>query len=122
MKRITLRDFLANDTIGRGLSESRSGDSLRDSLCHIGMQLRREQAVIEAMHRRPWWRVGILLRRPWRASWRPETLRDVWPWLTVAHDCQDPVIGCSCSGGFRFPRHDDPEIYGKAEPDAAHNA
>ncbi len=66
-------------------------------------QLRREQAVIQAMHSRPWWRIGIVGRRPWRASWRPRTLRQLWQWLTAAHDCRDPAVGCSCSGGFRFP-------------------
>lgn len=66
---------------------------------HLLAQLRREQAVIEAMHRRPWWRLGILHRRPWRASY----FTNIWTWLRVAHDCQDPMIGCSCSGSFRFP-------------------
>lgn len=66
-------------------------------------QLRREQAVIHAMHHKPWWRVGIFNRRPWLSGL---TVREVglWSWLTVVHDCQDPVIGCSCSGGFRFPK------------------
>ncbi len=65
-------------------------------------QLRRERAAIEAVHALPWWRVGILLRRPWRA-------RDVFActtwrqWLFEVHDCQDPAVACSCSGGFRFP-------------------
>jgi hypothetical protein len=66
-------------------------------------QLRRERAVIAAMHARPLWRVGILLRRPWRSPTRPQTIRDLWPWLRFAHDCADPAVGCSCSGGFRFP-------------------
>ena len=66
-------------------------------------QLRREQAVIQAMHNRPWWRIGILARKPWCASWKPRTLRQLWQWLAAAHDCQDPAVGCSCTGGFRFP-------------------
>ena len=78
------------------------------NLCDaIERQLRREQAVIQAMHRKPWWRVGILNRRPWRSTARRgggETLRSwVWGWLTKVHDCADPAIGCSCSGSFRFP-------------------
>ena len=70
-------------------------------------QLRREQACIQAMHDRPWWRVGILRRRPWRSTirrWPKESiLSHLWAWLFVIHDCQDPAVGCSCSGGFRFP-------------------
>lgn len=74
----------------------------------ILVQLRREQACIQAIHARPWWRVGILLRRPWRREppWRYGwSLRNLWSWLTVAHDCADPMVACSCTGGFRFPRH-----------------
>lgn len=74
---------------------------------HILRQLRREQAVIEAMHRKPFWRVGILDRKPWRSSLKrfpSEGWFDwIWSWLFVIHDCKDPAIGCSCSGGFRFP-------------------
>lgn len=70
-------------------------------------QLRREQAVIQAIHGRPWWRVGILLRRPWRSSFRlrdVRSARSLWAWLAVVHDCLDPAVACSCSGSFRFPR------------------
>jgi len=70
---------------------------------NIEAQLRREQKVIEAIHHKPWWKIGILYRRPWRASWRPRTLREIVSWLLAAHDCADPAVGCSCSGGFRFP-------------------
>jgi hypothetical protein len=71
-------------------------------------QLRKEQACIQAMHHRPWWRVGILRRRPWRSPtrrWPGEPLLGyLWAWLFVKHDCQDPAVGCSCQGGFRFPK------------------
>jgi hypothetical protein len=69
----------------------------------IEAQLRREQAAIAAIHRRPWWRVGILLRRPWRSALRPVNFTGLVAWLRYAHDCQDPAVACSCSGGFRFP-------------------
>lgn len=71
-------------------------------------QLRREQAAVAAMHRRPWWRVGVLLRRPWRAPKGPRNSgwRGLVDWLYASHDCQDPMVGCSCSGGFRFPHID----------------
>jgi len=57
-------------------------------------QLRREQAVIYAMHHRPWWRVGILLRRPWRARHPRYSpfLQWVYDWLFVHHDCADPLV------------------------------
>lgn len=77
---------------------------------HLLRQLRREQAVIEAMHKRPWWRIGILHRRPWnsKAHRYPEDNLFTWiqVWLLVIHDCQDPMIGCSCTGSFRFPLED----------------
>lgn len=68
-------------------------------------QLRREQAVIDAVHRRPWWRIGFLLRRPWRApnGGRNRGIQGVVDWLCRLHDCSDPAVGCSCSGSFRFP-------------------
>lgn len=73
----------------------------------IGEQLRREQMVIAAMHQKPWYRAGILARRPWRSALRRQrgesTLAWAWAWLTVVHDCADPAVGCSCSGSFRFP-------------------
>jgi hypothetical protein len=73
-------------------------------------QLRREQAVIEAMHRKPFWRVGILHRRPWRSGLKRSNGESLFSWirswLFVIHDCKDPAIGCSCSGGFRFPTNE----------------
>jgi len=47
----------------------------------------------------------FLWRRPWRSPSRPNlrSLRDTLTWLGKAHDCADPSIGCSCSGGYRFP-------------------
>lgn len=65
-------------------------------------QLRREQATIQAMHNRPWWRVSILLRRPWKAK-KDELKASLWDYLTKVHDCTDPAVGCSCTGDFRFP-------------------
>jgi len=71
-------------------------------------QMRREQACIAAIHRRPWWRKGILLRRPWGHRRVPlRSLRRFWGWLTTTHDCADPAVACSCSGGFRFPHRGD---------------
>lgn len=65
----------------------------------------RSNAVIQAMHDRPWWRTGFLLRRPWRVS--SKTAGSVWyrlrTWFNVTHDCSDPAIGCSCAGSYRFP-------------------
>lgn len=80
----------------------------------IGEQLRREQRVIAAMHQKAWYRVGVLARRPWRSALRRQRgesiLAWVWAWLTVAHDCADPAVGCSCSGSFRFPKEPMPVI------------
>lgn len=67
----------------------------------------REQEVIRAMQRRAARNPirDLMWRRPWRAphgpNWR--SARDAWQWLRAAHDCADPAVGCSCSGGFRFP-------------------
>lgn len=45
-------------------------------------------------------------RRPWRSPFTPRLhIRgDLWNWLCNAHDCADPSVGCSCHGGYRFPR------------------
>lgn len=64
--------------------------------------------------------MNVLQRKPWRSpngtsTWRkapdcewwrhPLILLGNWRrWLRYAHDCQDPRIGCSCAGGYRFPR------------------
>jgi hypothetical protein len=68
----------------------------------------RDNAVIRAMQRRASRNPirDFLWRRPWRSSSRPNlaSLRDTWNWLAAAHDCSDPAVGCSCTGGFRFPR------------------
>lgn len=60
-------------------------------------------------------------RKPWRSGWVPTwrkssdcewwrypliLLGNWWGWLRYAHDCQDPRIGCSCSGSYRFPHHE----------------
>ena len=70
--------------------------------------------------------MNILRRKPWRAGWSPfvpfirdyfydlddyearvlwfaNQARNVCRWLRDAHDCQDPRVGCSCSGSYRFP-------------------
>lgn len=76
--------------------------------------LARDREVIAAMQRRlernpvRW----LLWRKPWRAphgmALRGYPLRswpfNAWQWLAYAHDCSDPSVGCSCSGGYRFPR------------------
>ncbi|MFJ8687397.1 hypothetical protein [Micromonospora wenchangensis] len=69
----------------------------------------RERNVIAAMQRRINRNPirGFLWRRPWRSSARPNlrSLRDVAEWVRAAHNCADPSIGCSCTGGYRFPRN-----------------
>ena len=68
----------------------------------------RDREVIQAMQRRADRNSlrGLLWRKPWRSSTRPNlrSVRDLLQWLRVAHDCADPAVGCSCNGGFRFPR------------------
>lgn len=76
----------------------------------IAEKLDREREVIRAMQRRQArWHgpVGdFIWRRPWRSPVPvPRPGRGLWSWLRGAHDCADPSIGCSCTGGFRFPRH-----------------
>jgi hypothetical protein len=72
----------------------------------------RDQVVITAMQRRASRNPirDLLWRRPWRSPSRPTrgdtlaiTIRNYWQWLRMAHDCADPAVGCSCTGGFRFP-------------------
>lgn len=73
---------------------------------YLRRQLHREQQVILAMKHRPWWRVGVLLRRPWRRHGPFAygfSFRELRNWTLIVHDCADPAIGCSCSGSFRFP-------------------
>jgi len=65
--------------------------------------------VIQAMHDKPWWRVGILNRRPWR---NPRKFKEhghsfvsrLWNYCMTVHDCADPAVGCSCFGSYRFPK------------------
>jgi hypothetical protein len=68
-------------------------------------RLERDGQVIRAMQRRiarnPV--LDILWRKPWRAPHRPHGLRDLLQWLRLAHDCQNPAVGCSCHPSFRFP-------------------
>lgn len=50
-------------------------------------------------------------RRIWRANHGPSLVwndpiistLNFFNWFFNAHDCQSPVIGCSCAGGYRFP-------------------
>lgn len=88
--------------------------NLQRDLHQLQGLLSRYREVTQAVHNRPWWRVGILLRRPWAVDPVPlDTARQqptwaggvayVWSWLTVAHDCSDPSVACSCQGGFLFP-------------------
>lgn len=71
--------------------------------------IQRDQQIIRAMQRRSDRNPirSFLWRRPWRAPGHVP-LRGFWQWLRNAHDCADPAVGCSCSGGFRYPRpHND---------------
>lgn len=88
--------------------------NLQRDLRQLQGLLSRYREVTQAVHNRPWWRVGILLRRPWAVDPVPlDTARQqptwaggvayVWSWLTVVHDCSDPSVACSCQGGFLFP-------------------
>lgn len=91
-----------------GHTETFKPTKTADVLEWVDMKPSYERAceVIQAMHRKPWWRVSILNRKPWRrhSLFRyGYTLRELWNWLTVVHDCKDPAVGCSCSGGYRFP-------------------
>lgn len=47
---------------------------------------------------------SIFWRKPWKSGHLPNwnSVRSVWDWIKYAHDCQDPAVACSCSGGFRF--------------------
>jgi hypothetical protein len=79
-------------------------------------QLEREREVIQAMRERGRrWHgplLDVLWRKPWRSSggtgvrcgrtWGVK-LSNFLGWLRNAHDCADPSVGCSCSGGFRHP-------------------
>jgi hypothetical protein len=72
-------------------------------------QLNREREVIRAMQQRQRrWHgpVGdFLWRRPWRSPAPvPPLGQGLINWLRAAHDCSDPSVGCSCTGGYRFPR------------------
>jgi hypothetical protein len=66
----------------------------------------RDREVIRAMQKRIARNPvrDLLWRNPWRSRSRPNlrSPRDAWDWLRKAHDCGDPSVGCSCSGGFRF--------------------
>lgn len=46
---------------------------------------------------------GQLDRYEARWVWFGNQLRNLWSWLRYAHDCQDPRVGCSCAGSYRFP-------------------
>lgn len=81
--------------------------------------LDRERACITAMQRRAARNPlrDFLWRRPWRSPGgvpgliesvrRAKTpgvaVRNAWGWIAAAHDCADPAVACSCTGGFRFP-------------------
>ena len=64
--------------------------------------------------------MSLFTRKPWRSGHGPFERYARWVhrhrlaylavqvanlvgWLRFAHDCQDPRIGCSCSGSYRFP-------------------
>lgn len=79
-------------------------------------QLGRSHESIRAMQQRQRKWMGpildILWRKPWKSpsgvgvSWAyplEVNVLNFWQWLFLAHDCSDPSVACSCSGGFRFP-------------------
>lgn len=74
----------------------------------------RDQKTIAAMQKK----LGsnfiksFLWRKAWRSKTKSKAMRgdnlritiiNLLSWLRYAHDCQDPAIGCSCHGSFRFP-------------------
>jgi hypothetical protein len=82
----------------------------------LKVQLRREREVIAAMRRRQRKWHGPVLDLFWRKPWRSTAgvgvsrdrsvrvnLSNFLGWLRNAHDCADPSVGCSCSGGYRHP-------------------
>jgi len=75
-------------------------------------QLQRERQVISAMQHRTKRNPvrDLLLRKPWKSPTKPHGWRDFWQWLVCAHDCSDPAVGCSCSGGYRFPHRGDENL------------
>lgn len=89
---------LVTATLERQLRESRQ-------------EAERLRTALAAVRGRPWWRVGILLRRPWGVCSLREAVRGGFAnrgllgglrvgvyWLTWEHDCTDPAVGCSCPG------------------------
>jgi len=63
--------------------------------------------------------MNIIKRKPWRskapifAGWHKFNpwYINIWinvlapiSWIRAAHDCQDPRVGCSCYGSYRFPK------------------
>jgi hypothetical protein len=81
----------------------------------------RNDEVIHVMQRRMRrWHGPVLdlfWRKPWRSPSGPGVSRHYSPrvnlanfagWLRNAHDCSDPSVGCSCWGGFRFPKDQPP--------------
>jgi hypothetical protein len=75
----------------------------------------RDRDCIRAMQKRLGGVLGIFHRKPWRSSskWYEGVLTDNYTlrvrilnflgWLRHAHDCSDLAVGCSCTGGYRFP-------------------
>jgi hypothetical protein len=74
--------------------------------------LEREREVIRSMQKKIYRSPirSFFWRKPWRAPSRPVWHGNLWryigdffSWIRVAHDCQDPAVGCSCHPSFRFP-------------------
>lgn len=52
------------------------------------------------------WQYGPIIL-DWYEShvlWYANQLRNLVNWIRFAHDCQDPQVGCSCTGSYRFPK------------------
>lgn len=73
--------------------------------------LDRDREVIRAMQQRAARNPirHFMWRKPWKSpskthfSFSKIGFLNLISWLARAHDCSDPAVGCSCSGGFRFP-------------------
>lgn len=76
----------------------------RNETCIAAMQKQLLRFPFGLFHRKPWrspgkWYEGVFTGS---ASLRIRILNFI-EWLRNAHDCSDPAVACSCSGGFRFP-------------------
>lgn len=105
-----------------------SKDELVAAYTQLWLARDRDSYALSAMRQRftRWHPVrDLLYRKPWRKSiwpgiagayrarneryefetrphWIAVAWLNIWSWVRYAHDCSDPSIACSCSGGFRF--------------------